>query len=93
MATKLQVEAALAAFYPANGNRAWPRVACDLMEDALEAGQADVKKLVERQANDEGCWFEAQTCAEAYLQQQLRELHAAIEGTDIFGRSDSQQRR
>ena len=45
-----------------------------------------IKAVVERQANDEGCWFIPQTCAEDYLQQRLRELHAAIEGTDIYGR-------
>lgn len=44
-----------------------------------------IKELVEKQANDEGCWFKAETCAEAYLQRQLRLLHAAIEGTDFFG--------
>ena len=46
---------------------------------------AKIKALVEKQANDEGCWFRAQTAAEGYLQQQLRLLHAAIEGTDFFG--------
>lgn len=47
--------------------------------------EAKIRALVEKQANDEGCWFVAQTCAEAYLQQQLRLLHAAVEGTDFFG--------
>lgn len=45
-----------------------------------------IKALVEKQAADDGCWFQAQTCAEAYLQDQLRQLHAAIEGTDKYGR-------
>jgi hypothetical protein len=49
--------------------------------------EAKIKALVEEQARDDGCWFNAQTCAEAYLQRQLRLLHAAIEGTDFFGRS------
>lgn len=44
-----------------------------------------IAKLVEEQANDPGCWFVAQTVTEAYLQRQLRLLHAAIEGTDFFG--------
>lgn len=56
--------------------------------------EAKVHALVEKQANDEGCWFVAGTCAEAYLQRQLRLLHAAIEGTDFFGipidKSDNQ---
>ena len=47
-----------------------------------------IRALVEQQANDDGCWFQAETCAEAYLQRQLRLLHAAIAGTDFFGRKD-----
>lgn len=39
----------------------------------------DILALVEAQANDEGLWFRAQTPAEAYLQQELRNLHALIE--------------
>ena len=35
--------------------------------------------LVNRQADDEGLWFIAETAAEAYLQQELRKLHALIE--------------
>jgi hypothetical protein len=44
-----------------------------------------IQELVDKQADDEGLWFEAETAAEAYLQQELRKLHAAIEGTDEFG--------
>ena len=36
-------------------------------------------QVVNRQAEDEGLWFIAQTAPEAYLQRALRELHAAIE--------------
>jgi len=50
--------------------------------------EAKIKALVEKQANDEGCWFLAETLTEAYLQHQLRLLHAAIEGTDFFGFPD-----
>jgi hypothetical protein len=32
------------------------------------------------QAEDEGLWFQATTAPEAYLQQELRKLHASIEG-------------
>jgi hypothetical protein len=39
-----------------------------------------ILKLVEEQAKDEGLWFIPQTAPEAYLQQELRKLHAAIEG-------------
>jgi hypothetical protein len=37
------------------------------------------RDLVDEQAEDEGLWFVAQTAPEAYLQQELRRLHAAIE--------------
>ena len=37
--------------------------------------------MVNSQAEDEGLWFEAQTAPEAYLQQELRKLHALIEDT------------
>jgi hypothetical protein len=36
-------------------------------------------QIVERQAQDEGLWCVAQTAPEAYLQQELRRLHAAVE--------------
>jgi hypothetical protein len=39
-----------------------------------------IKALVDEQARDEGLWFQAETCAEAYVQQALRKLHVAIEG-------------
>lgn len=38
-----------------------------------------IRMEVDRQAEDEGLWFEAQTAAEGYLQQELRRLHALIE--------------
>lgn len=44
--------------------------------DRLRAAQ----RLVEEQAEDEGLWFIAMTAPEAYLQQELRRLHAVIEG-------------
>jgi hypothetical protein len=37
------------------------------------------REIVKAQAEDPGLWFEAQTAPEAYLQQALRTLHAAIE--------------
>jgi hypothetical protein len=39
-----------------------------------------IKALVDEQAEDDGLWFIAETCAEAYVQQALRRLHEAIEG-------------
>lgn len=44
-----------------------------------EAANERVLGLVSDQAEDEGLWFNAQTAPEAYLQQELRRLHAAIE--------------
>ena len=38
-----------------------------------------IKKLVDSQAEDDGLWFIAKTAPEAYLQQELRKLHAVIE--------------
>lgn len=40
---------------------------------------APIKTLVDKQAEDEGLWYRAQTSAEAYVQQELRRLHAVIE--------------
>jgi len=36
-------------------------------------------ELVHEQALDEGLWFVAESASEAYLQQELRKLHAAVE--------------
>lgn len=41
--------------------------------------------LVDNQAEDEGLWFEAETASEAYLQQELRCLHMAIEDLEPDG--------
>ncbi len=43
-------------------------------------GTQALRLLVNAQASDEGLWFKAETAPEAYLQQELRRLHAAIEG-------------
>ncbi len=37
-----------------------------------------VREFVERQLEDESLWFTARTAPEAYLQQELRRLHAAV---------------
>ena len=42
---------------------------------------ADAQTIVDEQAEDEALWFHAVTAPEAYLQQELRRLHAAIETT------------
>lgn len=43
----------------------------------------DLKRLVNEQAEDEGLWCNAQNVVEAYLQQELRRLHAAIEQLEM----------
>ena len=45
----------------------------------LETWRDSLLALVDEQAEDEGLWFIALTAPEAYLQQELRRLHARIE--------------
>ena len=45
-----------------------------------EAELAKLRQMVAQQAEDDGLWFRAATAPEAYLQQELRRLHAAVEG-------------
>lgn len=47
--------------------------------EVAEQKQKKLLSMVNRQAEDEGLWFVAETAAEAYLQQELRLLHAVIE--------------
>ncbi len=39
----------------------------------------EVRKIVNEQAEDDALWFDANYATEAYLQQALRRLHAAVE--------------
>lgn len=39
----------------------------------------ELQDIVDEQAEDDGLWFVAEYASEAYLQQELRRLHAAIE--------------
>ena len=48
-----------------------------------EQKEKTLLELVNQQAEDEGLWFDATTAPEAYLQQELRKLHVAIEGKSI----------
>ena len=48
-----------------------------------EAKEKALLELVNQQAEDEGLWFDATKAPEAYLQQELRKLHVAIEGKSI----------
>jgi hypothetical protein len=38
-----------------------------------------LRQLIEEQANDEALWADSLSIVEAYLQQELRRLHAAVE--------------
>lgn len=38
-----------------------------------------IKEFVNKQAEDEGIWFNSETDPEAYLQDELRKLHKLIE--------------
>lgn len=48
--------------------------------EKLQARAANIQQVVDEQANDMELWFLAETAAEGYLQQELRRLHAIIEG-------------
>lgn len=41
---------------------------------------AAIRAVVDEQAEDEGLWFVSESISEAYLQQELRRLHAVVEG-------------
>lgn len=41
-----------------------------------------LRYVVKEQAEDDGLWFHAQYGTEAYLQQELRRIHAIIEDND-----------
>ncbi len=49
--------------------------------DSTRKEEPTARQLVEQQANDDGLWFVATTITEAYLQQALRKLHEAVEGS------------
>jgi hypothetical protein len=68
-----------------DGEDRWPDEAVAELARVIEERDTAVLKLstlrniVSAQAEDEGLWFQAATAPEAYLQQELRKLHAAIE--------------
>lgn len=53
--------------------------------DRLRKAHCRLQQMVDAQALDEGLWFEAETAAEAYLQQELRKLHAVVEAAALEG--------
>lgn len=57
---------------------------CNMPEAPDELDRKDrrieiINNLIAEQAEDEGLWFMAETAPEAYLQQELRRLHAALD--------------
>ena len=62
----------------------------DLLQPAPESFSVtvalrEVRQIVDEQAEDEGLWFVAEHASEAYLQSELRRLHAAIEAPALGG--------
>ena len=57
-----------------NGRRSLPP-----LNSLREPRLTQVQRIVDEQAEDEGLWCQAANIVEAYLQQELRRLHAAIE--------------
>jgi hypothetical protein len=49
--------------------------------DALKEWRDGLYELVDKQAEDEALWFDADYITEAYIQEALRKLHYAIEAT------------
>lgn len=49
--------------------------------EKLKGSLAKIRTVVDAQAKDDGLWFYTETVSEAYLQQELRKLHAIIEST------------
>lgn len=49
----------------------------------------EIRKLVDTQAEDEGLWFVAESASEAYMQQELRRLHALVETFTGGGEPDT----
>jgi len=50
---------------------------------ALRGERERLRAIVDVQAEDPGLWFIDGTAPEAYLQQELRKLHSAIEGVAL----------
>lgn len=44
----------------------------------------EIRRVVDKQAKDEGLWFVAKTAPEAYLQEELRYIHHVIEEDDAI---------
>lgn len=58
---------------------------CRAENKRLRKAHCRLQQMVDAQALDEGLWFGAETAAEAYLQQELRKLHAVVESAALEG--------
>ncbi len=76
-----ELQAALSRFIVGRRAPEVPKEVNDDLEVIFKAARkvANLQIIVDEQAEDVGLWFVAQTASEAYLQQELRRLHAAIE--------------
>lgn len=72
-----------------DGMAADPEVDADAGRCHPEArGRMTPRQIVDEQAQDDGLWFRATTAPEAYLQSELRRLHASIERYDLHELAD-----
>lgn len=75
--TRLQIELALGARWKRAKEKIGGNDWLAVFREAVAL--TDVQAMVDAQAEDAGLWFQAMTAPEAYLQQELRSLHAIIE--------------
>ncbi len=52
---------------------------CQNRDEGWKAALEPIRKMVNAQAEDEGLWCKITRASEAYLQQELRKLHALVE--------------
>jgi len=79
-----EIEAALSSFNSAMAYNPKIMAHCEkeTIRAALQSPRVPVIEILEtvlEQAEDDGLWFNAKYASEAYLQQELRRLHAVIE--------------
>lgn len=75
--TRLQIELALGERWTCAREKVGGNDWLAVFREAVSL--SDIQAMVDAQAEDEGLWFQAMTAPEAYLQQELRKLHAIIE--------------
>lgn len=83
-ARQLERELAVALMDARDMKAAWDAACNDIaaLTRPPERPSTPARQLAALQAEDEALWFKAETAPEAYLQQALRALHAAVERPD-----------